>query len=110
MGAGFVPIRKGGKLSVPKADIERRRLTDYTDAEKTLELDTAAVPDGARAVVVDDWMETAAQMTAATELVVAAGGSVVGIAVLDAEANNRSRALAARYRVHTVNPETVLDG
>ena len=108
--AGFVPVRKGGKLSVPESDVERRVLTDYSDDRKTLEIDTAAVPDGSSVVVVDDWMETAAQITAAVELVAATGGRVDGIAVLDAESTERSRRLAETYRVHTVNPETTLRG
>lgn len=110
LGTGFLPIRKGGKLSVPESDIERRQVEDYSDERKTLEVDTAAVPDGASVLVVDDWMETAAQMTAATELVAAAGGEVAGIVVLDAESTEQSRRLAETYRVHAVNPETTFEG
>lgn len=64
------------------------------------------IEDESRVLIVDDWMETAAQMTSATTLVERAGGNIVGIAVLDAEVNEQCRALTDTYRLHTVNPET----
>ena len=81
-------------------------MTDYTGQKKTLEIDAARVSPGTRVLVVDDWMETAAQMDAVTTLVEAAGGRVVGIAVLDAGENDRTRTLDRKYHLHTVNPET----
>lgn len=105
LGVGFLPIRKGGKLPVPDGDVHRRDLTDYTGEAKTLEVDAERVGDGARVAVVDDWIDTGAQMETATNLVEAAGGVVTGIAVLDAMENERSRSIAAEYELHTVNPE-----
>ena len=104
----FLPIRKGGKLPIPDDHRRREALTDYSDEKKDLEIDATAISDGARVIAVDDWVETGAQMTAATRLVEAAGGMVVGIAVLDAEVNDTTCRLAERYDVHTVNPETRL--
>ena len=106
LNVGFLPIRKGGKLPIPPEDRRREQVTDYTGTQKTLEIDAARVSPGTRVLVVDDWMETAAQMDAATTLVEAAGGRVVGIAVLDAGENDRTRTLDRKYHLHTVNPET----
>lgn len=52
---------------------------------------------GYEVLIIDDWMETAAQTDAATTLVEHAGGKIAGIAVLDGEQNERSRAIAAEY-------------
>lgn len=108
LNVGFFPIRKGGKLPIPDDDRLHREVTDYTGEQKSLEIDAARVSSGMRVLVVDDWIETAAQMEAATTLVEQAGGTVVGIAVLDGEQNERSQTIAAEYDLHTVNPETSL--
>lgn len=108
LGVGFIPIRKADKLPIPEADRLRVELTDYTGGRKALEIDATALRNDSRVLVVDDWMETGAQMAAATTLVERAGATVTGITVLDAEGTKRSRALAAEYDLHTVNPETDL--
>ena len=101
--AGMLPVRKGGKLPIPEEDRLSETVVDYTDDKKTLELDNRAVPAGAAVLVVDDWIETGAQMNAATDLIERAGGDVVGIAVLDATDSVEDE-LATDYRVHTLAP------
>lgn len=101
-------MRKGGKLPIPADDRCETKLTDYTGEEKTLEIDAQRVTSGMQTLVVDDWIETGAQMDAATSLVEASGGTVVGIAVLDALENDRTETLASEYDLHTVNPATSL--
>lgn len=102
--AAFVSVRKGGKLPIDEAYRISDSLVDYTGEEKTLELDTRMVEDGARTVLVDDWMETAAQMTTALDLLERAGADVTGIAVLGAEENEVPLALDEEYGVHTIRP------
>lgn len=101
---GFLPVRKGGKLPISDEDRLSRELTDYTGNQKTLEIDRTRVSSEMRVLVVDDIIETAAQMEAATALIEEAGGSVVGIAVLDAGDTERTNSLATAYDLHTVNP------
>lgn len=108
LNVGFIPIRKGGKLPIPDDDRLHHELKDYTGEQKTLELDAARVSAGMDVLLVDDWMETAAQMETAITLIEQAGGTIDGIAVLDCEENERSRKIAAEYDLHTVNPETSL--
>ncbi|MFW5978422.1 MAG: phosphoribosyltransferase family protein [Halohasta sp.] len=106
LNVGFLPVRKGGKLPIPEEDRLQRQVTDYTGEQKTLEIDAAPIFSGMRTLVVDDWMETAAQMEAAVDLVEEADGTVAGIAVLDTGENERTRTLAAEYNLHTLNPTT----
>lgn len=102
---GFVPVRKGGKLPISDEHRLRETLTDYSETEKTLELDARAVPEGATVLVVDDWIETAAQMTAAVELVECAGGDVAGISIFGADDSGPANDLGEAYRFRAVLAE-----
>lgn len=102
--AGLVSVRKGGKLPIDEQFRISDTLVDYTGVEKTLELDVRMVPDGARTLVVDDWMETAAQMETAIGLLEEAGAEVMGIAVLGAEENETPLRLDEEYDVHSIRP------
>ena len=104
LGAGFVPVRKGGKLPVAH---DRETVTDYSGIAKTLELRTGAFAPGTRVLVVDEWIETGAQARAAIALIERAGGVVVGIAAICLRKNERTADLTARYRCHSLWPEQV---
>ncbi|WP_410766454.1 hypothetical protein [Haloferax sp. DFSO60] len=108
LGVGFLPIRKGGKLPIPETDLLQCALTGYTGEKKTLEVDSTRLTPGRRVLVVDDWMETAAQMEAATTLVEEAGSTVAGISVINASETERSERLADSYVLYGLNPETSL--
>jgi len=76
--AGFVPIRKKGKL--PAATLSATYELEYgTDS---IEMHSDAIRKGARVLLVDDLLATGGTMTAACELVEKAGGKVVGIEFL----------------------------
>ena len=71
LGAGFVPVRKAGKL--PAATYTQDYQLEYGTA--TVEVHTDAFAPGDRVLIVDDVLATA-------ELVRRAGGEVTGVAVL----------------------------
>lgn len=77
-GAGLVPVRKPGKL--PGATRETAYALEYGSNVLQLQLD--GIAPGARVLVVDDVLATGGTAAAAVELVRAAGGEVVGVAVL----------------------------
>jgi len=78
LGAGFVPIRKPGKL--PAETISASYELEYgTD---TIEMHTDAVSAGQNVLMVDDLLATGGTMAAACELVNKAGGRIVGITFL----------------------------
>jgi adenine phosphoribosyltransferase len=99
---GFVPVRKGGKLPYPPARLHRQTFTDYSGEQKRLELHREALTEGDRVLVVDDWVETGAQMRAATSLVEATGAAVAGIAALRVEGGEGAKPLFDAYEVHSV--------
>lgn len=99
---GFVPVRKGGKLPYPPERLHRRTFTDYSGTEKTLELHRGRLGEGDRVLVVDDWVETGAQMRAATDLVETAGATVGAIAVIGGDRTETTAGLFDAYDVHAL--------
>jgi adenine phosphoribosyltransferase len=76
--AGFVPIRKQGKL--PSATYAQSYALEYGTA--TIEVHTDAFAPGERVLIVDDVLATGGTARAAVELVRRAGAEVAGVAVL----------------------------
>jgi len=76
--AGFVPIRKPGKLPAETHRMEYQ-LEYGTDA---LEVHRDAIEPGQRVVVVDDVLATGGTMKAALDLVHVLGAEVIGVTVL----------------------------
>ena len=77
-GAGFVPVRKAGKL--PSATHARSYALEYGTA--TLEVHRDAFRPGERVLIVDDVLATGGTVEAVAALVADAGGEVVGCSVL----------------------------
>jgi adenine phosphoribosyltransferase len=78
LGAGFVPIRKAGKL--PYETYAETYALEYGEA--VVEVHTDAFAPGDRVLLVDDVLATGGTAAAAAELVRRAGGTVVGLSVL----------------------------
>ena len=100
LGRGFVPVRKGGKLPVRATAAD---FVDYTGEAKSLEMRTDAIAPGTRVLIVDEWVETAAQVTAAAKLIEGLGGIVAGIATIAMDDNAQTRVLRRRYHCHTAS-------
>jgi adenine phosphoribosyltransferase len=78
LGAGFVPVRKAGKL--PAETFAESYALEYGEA--TLEVHTDAFAPGDRVLLIDDVLATGGTAAATAELVRRAGGTVVGLSVL----------------------------
>src|SRR5580765_3313665 len=75
LNAGFVPVRKPGKLPAATARIEY----DLEYGSNTLEVHKDAIQKGQRVIIVDDLLATGGTAEATTQLVAALGGEVVGL-------------------------------
>ena len=78
MGAGFVPVRKKGKL--PYETYEATYALEYGEDRLTIHKDD--FPKGSRVLLCDDLLATGGTLAATRELVEKAGGEVIGIALL----------------------------
>lgn len=78
LGAGFVPIRKKGKL--PAEKIQEEYALEYgTDV---IEIHKDAIQQGERVLVHDDLLATGGTIHAACKLVERLGGTIVGVSFL----------------------------
>ena len=78
IGAGFIPVRKPGKL--PSKTVRQTYALEYgTDS---LEVHEDAVNAGQRVLIVDDLLATGGTAAAAARLVERLGGTVTGFAFL----------------------------
>ena len=78
LGAGFVPVRKKGKL--PGSTVEASYDLEYGSA--TLEVTADAFVSGAKVLIVDDVLATGGTAAATVDLVRRCGGDVVGVSFL----------------------------
>ncbi len=72
--AGFVPVRKPGKL--PAQTVETRYELEY--GSDALQMHADAIAPGERVLIVDDLIATGGTARATAELVESSGGEVVG--------------------------------
>lgn len=78
LGAGFVPIRKKGKL--PAEKIQEQYALEY--GSDVIEIHKDAIQQGERVLVHDDLLATGGTIQAACKLVERLGGTVVGVSFL----------------------------
>ncbi len=98
LGAGFVPVRKAGKLPW------RTRSVAYTleYREDVLHVHEDAVAPGQRVLVVDDVVATGGTARAVTDLIEQLGGVVVGVQFLVELVELKGRELLAGHEVQAV--------
>ena len=98
LGAGFVPIRKPGKL--PYEKISMSYALEYgTD---TLEIHKDAVKNGQHVLMVDDLLATGGTMAACCKMVESLGGNIVGCAFLIELALLNGRKALSKYDIFSL--------
>lgn len=98
LSAGFVPIRKPGKLPA-----EKHRITYALEyGQDSLEIHADAIEKDQRVLLIDDLLATGGTMKASCELVEKLGGRIVGVAVLIELSGLGGRNQLAHWPVHSV--------
>jgi adenine phosphoribosyltransferase len=98
MGAGFVPVRKAGKL--PWAVVREEYSLEY--GHDKLEIHRDAIHPGERILVIDDVLATGGTAAATVRLVEALGGIVLGVGVLIELDDLGGRARLEGHRVESL--------
>lgn len=98
LGAGFVPIRKSGKL--PWDKIFETCTLEY--GEERLEIHIDAVSKGEKVLIVDDLLATGGTVLASKRLIERLGGEVVAFAFLIELRDLNGRKALEGYEVHSV--------
>ena len=102
LGAGFVPVRKLGKLPAETIEVEY----DLEYGTATLEIHRDAITPGQRVLIVDDLLATGGTVLGTIELVRRLGGEIAGLSFM-VELTRAARARQAR-RVRDPHPDRVL--
>jgi adenine phosphoribosyltransferase len=98
LGAGFVPVRKKGKL--PYKTLQTSYDLEY--GQDTLEIHEDALVKGHKVLVVDDLLATGGTVGAVVNLVERLGGSVEELAFMIELEFLHGRAKLAPHRVHSL--------
>ncbi len=98
LGAGFVPIRKKGKLPSRTESITY----DLEYGTDTLEVHCDAIKKGAKVLMVDDLLATGGTMAAACKLIEKIGGQIEGISFLIELSELAGREKLDGYTIKTV--------
>ena len=98
LGAGFVPIRKAGKL--PRQTVSVEYVLEYRD--DVLHVHDDAVGAGQRVLVVDDVIATGGTAAAVAKLIEQLGGEVVGAQFLVELGDLGGRQLLKDHPVHSL--------
>jgi len=98
LGAGFVPVRKEGKL--PRKTVSVGYVLEYRD--DVLHVHADAVEPGQRVLVVDDVIATGGTAGAVVKLIEQLGGEVVGAQFLVELSELAGRDLLKDYPVHSL--------
>ena len=98
LGAGFVPVRKKGKLP---HKVERVSYSlEYGD--DCLEIHLDAIVKGQKVIIVDDVLATGGTAEAVVKLVERLGGEVVGLAFVIELGFLKGRSRIARFPIHSL--------
>ncbi len=97
LGAGFVPVRKPGKLPSEKISLSY----DLEYGQDTLEIHKDAVGEGSRVLIVDDLLATGGTARATADLVEKLNGDIVSLAFLCELTFLNGRQKLEGYDVHS---------
>ena len=96
--AGFIPVRKKGKLPYKTESVTY----DLEYGTDTVEVHVDALEKGSKVLLVDDLLATGGTMGAACQLIEKVGGAVAGISFLIELKDLNGRAKLGSYPISTV--------
>jgi adenine phosphoribosyltransferase len=98
LGAGFVPVRKLGKLPADTIEVEY----DLEYGTATLEVHRDAIAEGKRVLIVDDLLATGGTVLGTIELVKRLGGEIAGLSFMVELTALHGRDKLGDYPIHTL--------
>ncbi|GAB4364869.1 MAG: adenine phosphoribosyltransferase [Calditrichia bacterium] len=98
LNAGFVPIRKPGKL--PADTLVEEYDLEY--GKDSIEIHKDAIEKGEKVLFVDDLLATGGTAAAACRLIERLGGKIVGVTFLVELTELKGRNLLSKYEIHSL--------
>jgi adenine phosphoribosyltransferase len=99
----LVLIRKEGKLPGEKSRFIQESFVDYGQTKKTFEIKKSSISKGDKILIIDEWIETGAQIKAVIGMIEALGGKVIGISVINADMNDNTGVLFEKYNLNAIH-------
>jgi adenine phosphoribosyltransferase len=96
--AGFVPVRKLGKLPAETIEVEY----DLEYGTATLEIHKDAIQPGQRVLIVDDLLATGGTVQGTIELVRRLGGEIAGLSFMVELTGLHGREQLSEFQMHTL--------
>ncbi|MCK5018940.1 MAG: hypothetical protein KAS32_17900 [Candidatus Peribacteraceae bacterium] len=96
---GLILVRKRGKIPV---EVNYSEFSDYSGDNKGLEIDIKAIPQNSKILLIDEWVETGAQVRAATKLIEQQGASITAILSLNIDENNNTKSIMEKYNCYSL--------
>lgn len=96
--AGFVPVRKLGKLPAETIEVEY----DLEYGTATLEIHKDAIKAGQRVLIVDDLLATGGTVQGTIELVQRLGGEIAGLSFMVELTGLHGREQLGDFQIHTL--------
>jgi adenine phosphoribosyltransferase len=96
--AGFVPVRKLGKLPADTIEVEY----DLEYGTATLEIHRDAITPGQRVLIVDDLLATGGTVLGTIELVRRLGGEIASLAFMVELTGLKGREQLSEFTIHTL--------
>ena len=96
--AGFVPVRKLGKLPAETIEVEY----DLEYGTATLEIHKDAIKPGQRVLIVDDLLATGGTVQGTIELVQRLGGEIAGLSFMVERTGLHGREKLGDFQIHTL--------
>ncbi|HEX2194126.1 MAG TPA: adenine phosphoribosyltransferase [Candidatus Limnocylindria bacterium] len=98
LNAGFVPVRKLGKLPAETIEVEY----DLEYGTATLEIHRDAIQPGQRVLLVDDLLATGGTVLGTIELVRQLGGEIAGLSFMVELSALNGRDKLSEFQIHTL--------
>lgn len=98
LGAGFVPVRKPGKL--PAETVKFEYSLEY--GKDALEIHKDAIEPGMKVLVIDDLLATGGTVSATAQLIEKLGGEVVGLGFFIELTDLNGREKISKYNVKSI--------
>jgi adenine phosphoribosyltransferase len=98
LGAGFVPVRKLGKLPAETIEVEY----DLEYGTATLEIHRDAIKSGQRVLIVDDLLATGGTVMGTIELVQRLGGEIAGLSFMVELTSLHGRDKLGQFPIHAL--------
>ena len=96
--AGFVPVRKLGKLPAETIEVEN----DLENGTATLEIHKDAIEPGQRVLIVDDLLATGGTVQGTIELVQRLGGEIAGLSFMVELTGLHGREKLGDFQIHAL--------